>query len=64
MVIPGFLVFEERENRSTGRKTFVARERTNNKLNPHMASTRGFEPTLVGGECSQCCAILALIAKL
>ena len=38
------LVFEERENRSPGEKPFGAKERTNNKLDPHMASTPGFEP--------------------
>ena len=27
-----------------GEKPLVAKERTNNKLNPHMASTLGFEP--------------------
>ena len=27
-----------------GEKPLAARERTNNKLNPHMASTPGFEP--------------------
>ena len=27
-----------------GEKPLGARERTNNKLNPHMASTPGFEP--------------------
>ena len=30
-------------NRSTWRKPLGAKERTNNKLNPHMASTPGFE---------------------
>ena len=39
-----------------GEKPLGTKERTNNKLNPHMASTPGFEPgphwwlTLVGGE--------------
>ena len=45
-----------------GEKPLGARERTNNKLNPHMASTPGFEPgphTLVGGECSHHYATLA-----
>ena len=32
-----------------GEKHFGAKERTNNKLNPHMALTQA---TLVGGECS------------
>ena len=32
------------ENWSTRRKTSRSYERTNNKLNPHMASTPGFEP--------------------
>jgi len=30
------LVFKERGNRSIQRKPLVARQRTNNKLNPHM----------------------------
>ena len=34
----------ERGNRSTGGKPLGAKERTKNKLNPHMASTPGFEP--------------------
>ena len=38
------LVFEERGKPEYPEKTFVARERTNNKLNPNMASTPGFEP--------------------
>ena len=45
-----------------GETPLGARERTNNKLNPHMASTPGFEPgphTLVGGECSHHYATLA-----
>ena len=37
------LVFEER-GKLTFEKSLGARERTNNKLNPHMASTPGFEP--------------------
>ena len=32
------------KNRSARRKTFGARMRTNNKLNPHMASPPGIEP--------------------
>jgi len=47
------LVFEERgwgwggvETGVSGEKPLGARERTNNKLNPHMASTPGFEPGL------------------
>ena len=43
------LVFEERgkypENKSLG-----AKERTNNKLNPHIASTPGYEPWPHGWE--------------
>ena len=35
------LVFEGRE---PGEKPLGAKERTNNKLNPQMASTPGFEP--------------------
>ena len=39
------LVFEEsRKTGAPGEKPLGARERTNNKLNPHMASTPGFEP--------------------
>lgn len=30
-----------------GEKNFAAKERSKKKLNPHMASTPGFEPTLV-----------------
>ena len=37
------LVFEER-GKLTFEKSLGARERTNNKLNLHMASTPGFEP--------------------
>ena len=39
-------------------KPLGAKKRTNNKLNPHMASTPGFEPqaTLVGGKFSHRCA--------
>ena len=42
-----------------GEKPLGARERTNNKLNSHMASTPWFEPGphLVGGEHSHFCAI-------
>ena len=34
----------EGKNRVPGEKPLGARERTNNKLNPHMASTPGLEP--------------------
>ena len=34
----------EGKTRVPGEKPLGARERTNNKLNPHMASTPGFEP--------------------
>ena len=34
----------EGKTRETGEKPLRTRERTNNKLNPHMASTSGFEP--------------------
>ena len=40
-----------------GEKPLGAKERTNNKLNPHMASTPGFDPGR--GECSHHCATLA-----
>ena len=42
----------------SGEKPLGARKRTNNKLNPHMASTPGVRTraTLVGGECSHHCA--------
>ena len=58
------VVFKEWGKPEYPEKNIRARERTNNKLNPHMASTPGFEPraTLVGGECSHRCATLALIA--
>ena len=41
-------------------KPLGARERTNNKFNPHMAWMLGFEPGphLVGSECSHHCTIL------
>ena len=45
-----------------GEKPLGARERTNNKLNSHMASMPGFEPgplTLLGGECSHHYATLS-----
>ena len=39
------LVFEERgKPEYPEEKRLGAKERTNNKLNPHMASTPGFEP--------------------
>ena len=38
------LVFEERGKLESRRETSRNKERTNNKLNPHMASTPGFEP--------------------
>ena len=39
------LVFEERgKTRVPGEKPLGAKERTNSKLNPHMASTPGFAP--------------------
>ena len=40
------LVFEERRKPEyMERKPLGAKERTNNKLNPHMESTTGFEPS-------------------
>ena len=38
------LVFEEKGKAEYPEKPLGAKERTNNKLNPHMASTPGFEP--------------------
>ena len=39
------LIFDERgKPEYPGEKPLEARERTNNKLNPHMASIPGFEP--------------------
>ena len=38
------LVFEERGKLEYPEKPLGEKERTNNKLNPHMASTPGFEP--------------------
>ena len=35
---------EEGKTGAAGKKPLEARERINNKLNPHMASTLGFEP--------------------
>ena len=43
------LVFGERKTRVPGEKPLGARERTNNKLNPHMALTPRFEPSHIGG---------------
>ena len=40
------LVFEEREKLEYPEKPLGAKERTNNKLNPLMASTPGLEPGL------------------
>ena len=46
------------ENRRPWRKTFRARTRTNNKLNPHMPPGRNrTRATLVGSECSHHCSI-------
>ena len=44
-----------------GEKPLGAKERTSNKLNPHMASTPGFltRAKLVGGERSHHCATLS-----
>ena len=44
-----------------GEEPLGAMERTNNKLNPNMASMPGFKQraTLVGGECSYHCTTLA-----
>ena len=38
------LVFEERGKPEYPEKNLAAKERNNNKLNPNMASTPGFEP--------------------
>ena len=44
------LVFEDRGKPEYPKeKPLGARERTVNKLNPHMASTPGFEPGHIGG---------------
>ena len=41
----GSVGFEgEGKTRLPGEKSLGARERTNNKLNPHMGTTAGFEP--------------------
>ena len=42
----------EEETGVPGEKPLGAKERTNNKLNPHMASTPGFEPGLHWKEAS------------
>ena len=51
------------ENRSTRRKT-SRRERTNNKLNPHMASTPGFEPAPHRWEASALTTVQSLAPHL
>ena len=46
-------------------KPLGAKQRTNNKLNPHMASTlRDLNPTLLEGECSRTSALLALLPRI
>ena len=53
------LVFEEGGKSGVPReKPLGARERTNNKLNPHMETTPGTQTILVGGEWSHHCTIL------
>ena len=57
------LVFEEREElKKLEKKPLGARTRANNKLNPHMKTSRT-RATLVGGECSHHCAIPDLSPK-
>ena len=52
-----------RENRNT-EKPLRARERTNNKLNPHMASTPGFEPGLHWQEATAITTMPPLLSQL
>ena len=47
-----------------GEKPLGARERTNNKLNPHMASTPGFEPGPHWWEASALMTAPPLLPKL
>ena len=61
------LVFEDRGKRKTGvpvEKPFGARERTNNKLNPHIASTPGIEPGLHCWEASALTTAPPLLPKI
>ena len=46
------LVFEDRGKLEYPEKPLQAKKRTKNKLNPHMASTPGFEPGLHWWEAS------------
>ena len=52
------LVFEERGSQVPREKPLGARERTNNKLIPHILLMLGCWATLVGGECSHHCITL------
>ena len=59
------LVFEERGKLEYPRKTSRTRERTNNKLGPHMVRAQyRTRATSVGGECSHHCASPAPPVKL
>ena len=58
------LVFEKREKPEyPEKKPLGARERTNNKLNRHMASTPGFEPGLHWWEASALTTAPPLLLK-
>ena len=54
----------EEETGVPGEKPLGARERTNNKLNPHMASTPGFEPGPQWWEASSLTTATPLLPKL
>ena len=56
------LLFLRGENQSTLQKTFQ-KERTNNRLKPHMALTLGLKPGphRLGGECPHNCATMPVV---
>ena len=58
------LVFEEGKTGVAGEKPLGAKERTNNKLNPHMALTPGFEPGPLWWEASALTTAPSLAPKL
>ena len=48
---------------AAGEKPFGARERTNNKLNPHMVSTPGFQPVPQWWETSALTSVPPLLSQ-
>ena len=56
--------WREEETRVPGEKPLGAKERTNNKLNPHMASTPGVEPGPQWWEASALTTATPLLPKL